>query len=58
MWICKIEPNVALLKLGVYECSNCHKTLIALSEDEANTKQPSISNYIFCPYCGKEHNKK
>lgn len=54
MWKCVINPKVVLLPLGCYQCSKCHKRVIAFSESEQE-QQPSISNYLYCPYCGEKH---
>lgn len=56
MWKCVSKPNSVILILGAYECSFCHKAVVAFAESEAKTKNPSILNFKYCPYCGAIHN--
>ena len=53
-WICLDDPCAVFVSLGIYECSNCGKRVLAMGVDAAETKQASIVHYKFCPYCGKE----
>lgn len=51
-WTCISHPLDE--KINYYECSGCGRPVIALTADKADEAYPSIVNYHFCPYCGKE----
>ena len=36
-----------------YECSNCHQCVIAAGPAVKDKYVISISNYHYCPHCGK-----
>lgn len=55
-WICLVKPDLALLKVGAFQCPHCKRVVIAFSSDD-NEKQPNIKNYSFCPHCGKKVTK-
>ena len=46
----KLEDGTLLLP---YECQVCHQTVIATTESTSNKYLISITNYHYCPHCGK-----
>lgn len=55
MWVCDVEPNIAILSVGLYQCDKCGGKLIAFPS--GTQKQSTIGDFRYCPYCGKDHKK-
>lgn len=52
VWVCVCSPQVDFMRLGTYQCQNCKRSVVVFSADEEDM-MPKISDYLFCPYCGK-----
>jgi len=53
-WIRKTEPRSVFMTLAAFECPKCKKALLAIDDRTDKYLMAKISNYKFCPYCGKQ----